>query len=310
MIALKKYGFFFLLTLSFFSCRNKLAVNDDDDVSPAETITPVAVTTISNDTLSDFIILNATSAFLQKSYVKSNINGYIRNVNTLIGKYVSSGENLFSVKTKEAESIGNSIDVLDSTFKFSGTSTIKANGSGYITQLDHQSGDYVQDGERLAVISNMNSFVFLLNLPYELRTYLMNQKTVELELPDGEKLQGTVSSSMPIVDSVSQTQQIVLKVNPPHSIPENLIAKVKIIKSFKLNTLSLPKQSVLTNETENSFWVMKMINDSTAVKVPVTKGIENDERVEILSPKFSLSDKIILTGNYGLEDTAKVKIEQ
>jgi uncharacterized NAD(P)/FAD-binding protein YdhS len=51
---------------------------------------------------------------------------------------------------------------------------------------------------------------------------------------------------------------------------------------------------------------MKMINDSTAVKVPVKKGIETSDKVEILSPEFSPQDKILLNGNYGLADTAKV----
>ena len=55
---------------------------------------------------------------------------------------------------------------------------------------------------------------------------------------------------------------------------------------------------------------MKLINPTTAIKVPVTRGIESDDRVEILSPKFASGDKIIITGNYGLPDTAKVKVVQ
>jgi hypothetical protein len=51
-----------------------------------------------------------------------------------------------------------------------------------------------------------------------------------------------------------------------------------------------------------------MINDSTAVKVPVKKGMETKDNVEIVSPALSSSDKILLTGNYGLPDTAKVKV--
>jgi hypothetical protein len=40
----------------------------------------------------------------------------------------------------------------------------------------------------------------------------------------------------------------------------------------------------------------------------VIKGIETTDRVEIIRPVLSPNDKIILTGNYGLPDTAKVKI--
>jgi hypothetical protein len=55
---------------------------------------------------------------------------------------------------------------------------------------------------------------------------------------------------------------------------------------------------------------MKVINDSTAVKIPVTKGIENEKEVEILEPKFVPTDRILLTGNYGLPDTASIIIEK
>ena len=67
---------------------------------------------------------------------------------------------------------------------------------------------------------------------------------------------------------------------------------------------------MLANETQTEFWVMKMINPTTAIKVPVKEGIQSGDRVEILSPRFTPQDKIVATGNYGLTDTAKVKITQ
>jgi uncharacterized NAD(P)/FAD-binding protein YdhS len=81
-----------------------------------------------------------------------------------------------------------------------------------------------------------------------------------------------------------------------------------VIKSYKSSAASLPKSAILTDETQADFWVMKMMDSSTAVKTPIKKGIETADRVEILSPVFSNTDKILVTGNYGLGDTAKVKI--
>ncbi len=303
------YGLTAALFFSFASCKQK-EEKEKQDTPGAAGFTPVTVTTVSSDPLAEYIELNAVSAFLQRSYVKANANGYLQSINTYLGKPVESGQVLFTLKTKESQSIGNSVNVLDSTFKFSGLINIRANGHGYITQLNHQQGDYVQDGEQLAVISDGSSFVFLLDLPYELRRYVLNKKSVELILPDGEKLNGVISSAMPAVDAASQTQSIVIRVNASHAIPENLIAKVRILKTEKGNTLSLPKAAVLSNETQTDFWVMKMIDSATAVKVPVKKGMETGDRAEILSPVFSDSDKILLTGNYGLPDTAKVKIVQ
>jgi multidrug efflux pump subunit AcrA (membrane-fusion protein) len=148
----------------------------------------------------------------------------------------------------------------------------------------------------------------VLQVPYEYRSLVKIGQDVPLTLPDGEKLTGHVASLMPAVDTLSQTQGVVLKVNSSHPIPENLTARAKLVKTAKANTASLPKSAVLANETQTEFWVMKLIKDTLAVKVPVKKGIETTDRVEIVSPQFTASDRIIVTGNYGLSDTARVKI--
>ena len=289
------------------SCKSK--VSEQEEQEP-EARTPVTVTFISNEPMVEYIELNATSAFLQKWPVRANATGYLQTANVQLNKYVNSGQFLYTIKTKEAQSIGNTINILDSTLRFSGINSISASTNGFISQIDHQPGDYVLDGEQLAVITDTKSFVFLLQMPYELRPYIINKKSLEMVLPDGEKLNGIISGNLPVMDAGSQTQNIVLKVNPSHPIPENLIAKVRVIKSSKSNTTSLPKACLLTDETQSNFWVMKITDSSIAVKVPVKKGIETTDKVEILSPSFTIKDKILLTGNYGLADTAKVQIIQ
>jgi multidrug efflux pump subunit AcrA (membrane-fusion protein) len=303
--ALFQFGMLCLI-VSLFSCKGKEKADDDDAKVVSQT--PVTVTQINDSTLTDYIDLNATSTTLQKSYVKANANGYIHDVNTQLGQNVSKGQVLFTIKTKEAQSIGNSINVLDTTFKFSGLNKIKATTSGYISQLSHQAGDYVADGDALAVISDRESFVFLMQLPYELRQYVRQGQSVDLMLPGGKKLKGFVKSFMPTVDTVSQTQGVVIKAGDMSQIPENLVAKARIVKASKSNTVSLPKSAILSNETQTEFWVMKLKDPTTAIKVPVKEGIISGDRVEIVSPKISRGDKIVLTGNYGLTDTAKVKI--
>jgi len=309
MQKIRKY--FLLLPLSlllqFCSCKEKDSAEEE---ITGEARTPVTVTTISNEPMVDYIELNATSAFLQKWPVRANITGYLQTADVQLNKYVTGGQSLYTIITKEAKSIGNSISILDSTIKFTGVNSIHAAASGFISQIDHQPGDYVIDGDQLAVITDTRSFVFLLQLPYELRPYIINKKSLEMSLPDGEKLTGIISGSLPVMDAGSQTLNIILKVNAGHAIPENLIAKVKIIKSAKTNTTSVLKGCLLTDETQSNFWVMKMTDSSTAVKVPVKKGIESNDKVEILSPLFTIKDMILLTGNYGLPDTAKVQIIQ
>ncbi len=301
-----KYFFVLFVALLVVSCNSSSSdsSNDTPDVR-----TPVTVTTVSRLSLSEYIELNATSIFMQQNYVKSNLNGYIEKSNIQYGDYVHQGQPLFVLKTKEAKAIGNAVDRLDSSFNFSGVNVLRSNASGYVMEVSHQPGDYVQDGEQLAVISDARSFMFVMNVPYEDKPYVSIGKHVDLSLPDNEVLQGVISSSMPAIDSVSQTQQYSIRVNAGHSIPKDLIAKVKILKKSVQDAQTLPKQSVLSDQTQTKYWVMQLINDSTAVKVPVKTGIEQGDTVQVLSPQFDGGAKILSGGNYGLSDTASVIVQ-
>jgi multidrug efflux pump subunit AcrA (membrane-fusion protein) len=290
--------------LLFFSCNS--SSTDNTNATP-EVRTPVTVTSIAIMSLNEYIQLNATSTYLQQNFVKSNLNGYIQKSNIKFGDLVHRGEVLFVLKTKEASAIGNAVNLLDSSFNFSGVNIIRAGASGYVMQLNHQQGDYVQDGEQLAMISDAKSFAFVMNVPYEDKPYVSIGKQVQVILPDAEVLGGTISTSLPLVDSITQTQSYSIKVNSGHTIPKDLIAKVKILKSSIIDAETLPKSAVLSDETQTQYWVMKMMNDSTAIKVPVTTGIEKGDTVQIVSPHFPPDAKILSGGNYGLSDTAFVR---
>ncbi len=304
------FRFFLIGSLSVWllACGQKKSA---DEVAPVtETITPVKVSSMEYGPMKEYIYLNATSSYLQKNMVKSNLTGYVKNVAIKYGDHVRRGQVLFILRTKEADAIGNSVNELNPNFHFSGMNVIRSSVDGYVNELNHQAGDYVQDGEQLAIISDSKSFVFVLNVPYEYKPYISTGKIVEVILPDSERLAGTISGSLPFVDSLSQTQAVSIKVNTSHTIPVNLVAQVKIIKYDKSAVAVLEKKAVLSDETQQEFWVMKLINDSTAVKIPVKTGIESGNKIEIVTPDFQPKDRFIITGNYGLADTAKVVVDK
>ena len=70
----------------------------------------------------------------------------------------------------------------------------------------------------------------------------------------------------------------------------------------------LPKNAIQSNEMLTEHWVMKLANDSTAVKVPIQTGNCNADSIEVISPSLSSADRIIQTGGYGLEDNSRVVI--
>ncbi len=309
-MTIRKILAIFLIPALSIACGHADKAGDDDaDLDPSKAVIPVTVTHPETGNMAQSVEVSAVSAFLLKSYVKATANGYLDAVGAQLGKYVTKGQDLFVLQTKESRSLGNTVNALDTSLHFQGVIHIKSTGEGYITQLTYRPGDYVQDGEQLAVISDARSFVFLLNLPYELKPYLEANRSLQLHLPDGSILPGTVGEALPSVDQASQTQQYVIRVQTSKAIPENLIAKVSLVKQEKTGAVSLPKAAVLSDEVQSQFWIMKMINDSTAIKVPIQKGLETTDRVQILSPALKVEDQVLLTGNYGVGDTIKVSID-
>jgi biotin carboxyl carrier protein len=290
--------------VAFAGCHHADVTTDVVEVK-----TPVTVTTVSKAPISEHISLNATSSYLKKNIVKSNIAGFIEKNFVSLGDYVEAGKPLFIIKTKEAEALSQvSIRSRDTLFTFKGEITVRAAASGTITEVNRQTNDYVNDGDQLAVIADQSSFVFLLNIPFEFNKYASAGTPCTILLPDSSVIPGTIGTKLSIVDPASQTQPLIVKPGPHTMLPESLLVSVSLAISIKLNAQVLVKTAVLSDETMEHFWVMKLINDTTAVKVPVIKGISAGEKIEIISPVFDAADRIINSGHYGLPDTAYVTI--
>ena len=271
--------------------------------------TPVTVTVVENTAISEMISFNAVSQYQRKNMVKSTINGYIERSFVNQGDIVHAGKPLYSIKTKEGEALSK-YAAKDSSFKFTGKFTIVAPVNGIVVEATKQTNDYVSDGEQLCVIADQSSFVFLLNVPFEQNKYANPGRSCTILLPDAILLNGTISGKLSTVDPVSQTQSYIVKPITSAVLPENLSVLVQISKSSKENTQVVNKTCVLSDETMENFWVMKLINDTTAVKVVIKTGIAAGNKIEILSPAFTPNDRLINTGNYGLADTAFVNIIQ
>ena len=297
-------AFSILLLATIMSCGKK-----EPDKKPVENIVPVTLTKIDTVAIESYIDLNATTSYLVKNTIKANTTGYVEKVNVASNDFVKKGQVLFSLQTREAKVLGNTINKIDPNLHFGNAISIRATSAGYASAVNVQQGDYVQEGDALAIINDGKSFSIVLSLPYALRKFVELNKTLTVYLPDQTAINAKVQSFMPTVDSASQTQNVILKYTGTQNIPENLVVNVRIKKTSGNKTISLPKSAVLSDETETDFWIMKMINADMAVKTPVTKGTENGDRIEIVSPKLKASDRVLLTGNYGVADTIKVSIK-
>ncbi len=281
------------------------------DVQPmekeSEVKTPVTVGSAEYKTVTSGVDLPATATYLNKSIIRATTAGTIEKLMIHPGDNIKEGQLLFSILTREAMAMkgtGNN----DSSLTFKGLINIRSNIAGVINSVSYQQGDFVQEGDEVAVITDKKSLVFILDVPFEFDRYVKKNRNCIIVLPDNSEISGIITGKLADMDAQSQTVKYIVRPSDAGNIPANLIGNITLIKSTEDSAMVLPKAAILGNETLTEFWVMKLINDTTAVRVPVTKGYENNDEVQIKSPVFLPSDRIILTGNYGLPDTAMVSV--
>jgi len=291
-----------LLAMFFAGCHNVQV--KEVEINPKALVEAV---TFTSGQITDEISLQAQSAYLTKNIIKAPVNSYVQRALVLPGDKVQAGQTLFEIITKEKKAAEN---LNDSIFGNLGTILIKAGNAGMVGSMTCQTGDYVTEGTAMCTISNVNSLVFMLQVPFELNRLIKTGAPCSITLPDESSIPGTVKSELDQMSLSGQTRQYLVKPQGQVFIPENLLATVRIVTKTVSSPQILPVACVLSDEMMQNFWVMKLINDSTAVKVNVKTGLKNKDEVEISEPIFTPGDFILSAGNYGLADTAFVHVEK
>ena len=255
----------------------------------------------------EYVNLNANTIFQKQEILRATFQGFIDKSYKNIGDKIKQNDLLFLIKTKEADAFTDSQTKLYDN-QFNGLVKIFARTDGVLSELNHQTGDYVADGEQLAVLVDPLSLRIMLEVPFQYAKSVSDNNSYLILLPDGKEYAAHIIKRVPSIDPVNQTQKYILEINSKVELPANLNVNVKIPVKNSKDAFVLPKSSVMSNETQTEFWVMKIINNNTAMKVNIKKGIENDNLVQIIDPQFSLNDRFISEGAFGLPDTAKILI--
>jgi len=277
--------FFFLLgsaiAMTFSSCRHVAQSTEET----TEVKTPVTVVQAEYKPVSSTVTLPAVATFMNKNIIRATTAGNIEKVLIAAGEFISNGQLLFTIRTREAMALDKKA-MADSSLSFKGLINIISHKEGVINSISYQKGDFVQEGDEMASVSEQNSLVFIMDVPFELDRYIEKNRNCRIILPDNRQINGTIERKLPEMDMQSQTMRYVIRPFSTDRLPGNLIANVTLVKSSNEKATVLPKPAVLGDETQTLFWVMKLINDSTAVRTVVSKGFENNEEVEITSPVF------------------------
>lgn len=289
-----------LLAICLTACGRS---SGDAETSYEKPRTSVTLTHVTPGRIRNEIVLSGTTVYQNKMIVTAPIPSFISEVNVQPGMKVEAGQLLYKLESKEHRALSGEPEE-----NRLGMVVVRAAASGIVTSVMQQTGSFVAEGTALCTLADLNSLVFELNVPYEQSRYIIPGKTCTIVLPDATVLKAVIRTPLATMNTVSQVQQVVAHARSSF-LPEGLTVKVLVDTGHAGNEIRLlPKAAVQSDEKLTGYWVMKLADDSTAVRIPVIIGNSSADSIEIVSPLFSASDRIVLSGSYALEDSARVVI--
>ncbi len=216
------------------------------------------------------------------------------------------GRRYLHIQTREQAALNS--DTSQTFLPKPGDITVKAPVSGQITSLSSGLGVYAVSGSSLAMMASGHSLYLQVYIPLRWRNDVQTGDSALVQWADGHWLWARVGTRLALADSGSQSVLYVVDNVPEEQLlpGERVTVEVPVRKIEHAQVL--PSDAVLTDESMSSWWVMKMLNDTTAIRVDVKPAITSGAWIAIESPEFKPDDRILTTGNYGLADTARVRI--
>jgi multidrug efflux pump subunit AcrA (membrane-fusion protein) len=230
--------------------------------------------------------------------VKPRTTSRVQEIYVNEGDYVAQGAKLLSFVRGISEESGIYEDMI-----------VRAPVSGQIGM------QLIKIGEQVGTTSGSPNTVFIIYRINNVKIYadvsekdyrLVKRGTpaqIQLDAYPGEVFRGKVNNIRPVIDPLTRTAQVeIILPNPGHRIKPGMFSKVDLILQQKNNVLTLPLDAVL-GETDKYVFISQ---NGMAVKRPLTLGMQQGDRVEVLSGLTS-KDRVIIVGQRLVEDGSKVK---
>jgi len=299
-----KYMVAILLITCFIACKKKV-----EAVSEKKAPINVTVVRVQQNDIKEYLTFNGVTQYQKKENIRSNVTGYISWMKYKIGDRINIGQAFASVITKEQDALKEAVKIDSSLGKFIRPITISSNVTGVFTVLNVTLNDYVAEGDVLATILQPKSLVVQVNVPYEYGNAIKIGSSCEIILQNGELLNAKVTGTLPTIDPVAQSQVFLIAL-PSGNLPENLNVQIRTIYKEDTTAMTIPKKALQTNELLTKSWVMKVVNDSLALKLQVTTLLKNDSLVQIKSEGIKVNDLVITKGGYQMQDSTIVSISK
>lgn len=180
------------------------------------------------------------------------------------------------------------------------TTTFYSPASGFLTNLEIQEGDYIEEGSTVIKLADLSTLWAEAQVYTTQLAALDRHSIATVQLPDldDREIPGNIEFINPEINPDTRINLIRVSIpNPGNQLKPGMPAYV-LLKSPARKSLSLPIDAVLRDGNGATVWI-KTTNHSFK-SVMVQTGMESDDRIEIISGLKS-GDVVVIAGAYLLQ---------
>lgn len=185
--------------------------------------------------------------------------------------------------------------------------SIKSPIDGWVGERLTKIGARVQPSNKLFSIVNKSEVIAVVYVPEKNINELNNNQIAYItsENLEEQKFNAKIKRMSPVVDPASGTFKVTVGVtNRDQILKPGMFVNVNLIIDTHKNAVLVPKTAVVY---ENEYLNVFVVRDSLAHKIRLNAGFEDSKRIEALSD-ILVGDKVIVVGQAGLKDKAKVRV--
>jgi Cu(I)/Ag(I) efflux system membrane fusion protein len=184
---------------------------------------------------------------------------------------------------------------------------IYARHDGIVAELNVREGSFVTPGTTVMTLAGLQSVWIIVDVFEQQADWVAVGQTAEVRLPHkpNRVWTGELEYIYPQLDPETRTLKVRLRFqNPDETLLPNMYADVTVHAEPREQTLSVPSAAVI--RTGDGARVILARGDGRFDPVPVTTGIESEDRVEILDG-LTVGDEVVISAQFLLDSEANLQ---
>jgi multidrug efflux pump subunit AcrA (membrane-fusion protein) len=188
---------------------------------------------------------------------------------------------------------------------------LRAPDNGVVVTHAAGEGDLVSEGDSIVTIAVAGSVVFVAQVVQSDLPRVRPGQVAVIELAARARpLRGVVHAILPAASSDNLSAPVSLDFTGGDAPVEvGLFGTARIVVGVRRNAVVVPAAALLRDDVYGTSRVALVGEDGTARWVAVTPGLAADGRVEIIAPRLAVHSRVIVSGQVGLPDSARVRVE-